>query len=410
MTTVSESAGRAAELAARSSYGRLVAYLAARSRDVAAAEDALGDAFVAALQTWPRDGVPDNPEAWLLTTARRRLTDVARRDKVREAALPALKQAAEAVEHAVIFGPHFPDERLALLFLCAHPALDPSAHTPLMLQTVLGLDAAAVASAFLVSPAAMSQRLVRAKAKIREAGLRFDTPDEADLPDRLDAVLEAIYAAFGTGWDDVAGADPRRKGLADEAIWLGRVLTGLMPKAPEACGLLALMLHCEARRAARRDTAGGYVPLSEQDVNLWSRPLIAEAESLLQAAARHRQPGRFQLEAAIQSAHAHRAITGRTDWEAIAGLYEVLIRFAPTIGGMVGRAAAVAEARGAEAGLAALAEMPEGSATSYQPYWALAGHLHAKLGHTSDAQSAFERAIGLSEDPAVRAFLARRCG
>ena len=397
-------AGRAVELAARSSYGRLVAYLAARSRDVAAAEDALGDAFVAALRTWPRDGVPARPEAWLLAAARRRLADFARHDQVREAAAPALAQAAEraAVES------DFPDERLGLLFLCAHPALDPAAHTPLMLQTVLGLDAAAVASAFLVSPAAMGQRLVRAKAKIRDAGLRFDPPDPADLPDRLDAVLEAIYAAFGAGWDAVAGADPDRRGLAEEAVWLGRVLAGLMPGEPEARGLLALMLHCEARRPARRGADGGYVPLSEQDVSKWDGGLIAEAEWLLAEAATAGRPGRFQLEAAIQSAHAHRAVSGRTDWPVIVTLYDGLIRLAPTVGALLGRAAAVAESRGAEAGLAALAELPAEAVSRHQPFWALAGHLHAKLGRPVAARAAFERAVGLSEDPAVRAFLAGR--
>src|SRR5229473_2280367 len=336
-------ARRAVEQAARDSYGRLLAFLAARSRDVAAAEDALGDAFRAALEAWPRTGVPEKPEAWLLTAARRRLTDGARHARVQADAVPTLLAAAEEAQALASTETLFPDERLALLFICAHPAINEAARTPLMLQTVLGLDAARIASAFLVTPATMSQRLVRVKAKIREASIRFEMPAPGELAARLDAVLEAIYAAYGSGWEDVAGADPRRHGLAEEAIWLGRLLTGLLPDAPEAAGLLALMLHCEARRPARRDAAGGYVPLSEQDVTRWSRPLMEEGERVLARAARAHAPGRFQLEAAIQSAHAQRALAGTTDWEAIVLLYEGLLRCAPTIGARVAYAAALAE-------------------------------------------------------------------
>jgi predicted RNA polymerase sigma factor len=212
-----------------------------------------------------------------------------------------------------------------------------------MLQAVLGLDAARIASAFLVQPSTMGQRLTRAKRKIRDAGIAFELPESDELPPRLDAVLEAIYAAFGSGWDDVTGADPRRKGLAVEAIHLGRLLWRLMPAEAEVLGLLALMLHCEARRTARRTGAGAYVPLSEQDAACWSRPMIDEADNLLVAAERIGCVGRFQLEAAIQSVHARRASTGHTDWRAVALLYEGLVRIAPTTGAVVGRAAAVAE-------------------------------------------------------------------
>lgn len=301
----------------------------------------------------------------------------------------------------------FPDERLKLLFVCAHPAIDAGARTPLMLQTVLGLDAARIASAFLVKPAAMGQRLARAKAKIRDAGIGFTVPGAADLPPRLDAVLQAIYAAFGTGWDDVAGADPRRRGLAAEALELGRLLRHLLAEEPEVLGLLALMLFCESRRTARRSAAGDYVPLSEQDTSQWSRPLLAEANRLLATAERAWRIGRFQLEAAIQSVHAARATTGRTDWEALALLYEGLVRIAPTTGGLVGRAAAVAEARGAAAGWSLLQVIAPGAVAGYQPYWALAAHLLACLGDPG-AASAYDRAIGLCEDPAARAFLARQ--
>lgn len=398
---------RAIERAARDSYGRLVTFLAARSRDIAAAEDALADAFRAALETWPRDGVPGRPEAWLLTAARRRLIDGARHLRVRADAVPDLRVAAEEAQELAATD-RFPDERLKLLFVCAHPAIDPAIHTPLMLQTVLGLDAARIASAFLVSPAAMGQRLSRAKVKIRDAGIAFELPEAKELPPRLDAVLQAIYAAYGSGWDDIAGADPRRRGLAAEAIDLGRMLRPLMPAEPEVEGLLALMLHCEARREARRGPTGEYVPLSEQDTARWSPPLIAEAERILAAAAQDRRMGRFQLEAAIQSVHARRARTGRTDWEAIALLYEGLVRLAPSIGALVGRAAAVAETRDAAAGWALLEAIPTEAVASYQPYWALAAHLLRRLGREAEAVAAYDRAIGLCEDPAMRAFLLRR--
>ena len=399
-------AGQAAELAARASYGRLLACLAARWRDVARAEDALGDALLAALETWPRTGVPDNPVAWLLTAARRRLVDGARHAGVAAAAEADLKVMLD--ERADASPAAFPDERLALLFVCAHPAIDEAARTPLMLQTVLGLDAARIASAFLVAPATMSQRLVRVKAKIREAGIRFEIPAPGELAARLDAVLEAIYAAYGSGWEDVAGADPRRHGLAEEAIWLGRLVARLRPDEPEAQGLLALMLHCEARRAARRDAAGAYVPLGFQDLRRWSRPMIEEAEEVLAGAARLKAAGRFQLEAAIQSVHAQRVRTGETDWEAVTLLYEGLLRHAPTMGARVAHAAALGEARDAEAGLAALDAIPPDEVATYQPYWALRGHVLTALGRAAEAGEAYDRAIGLSEDPAVRAFLLGR--
>ena len=402
-----EHARHAVEAVVRDSYGRLVSFLAARSRDVAAAEDALGEALVAALRAWPRDGVPDRPEAWLLRAARYRLIDHARHDRVRADGAVTLRAAAERAEE-VAMQADFPDDRLKLLFVCAHPAIDPDVHTPLMLQTVLGLDAARIARAFLVAPAAMSQRLVRAKVKIRDTGMEFAVPGTDELAPRLEAVLEAVYAAYGTSWDDVAGADARLQGLADEALWLARVLVRLLPDDPEARGLLALMLYCQARRPARRSPGGAYVPLSEQDVALWSRPLVAEAERALSAAAAMGAMGRFQLEAAIQSVHAQRAVTGRTEWEAIALFYEELVRRAPTLGARVGRAAALGNARGAAAGLAALATIAPEPVLSYQPYWAVRAHLLAEAGAGDEARAAYARAIALSQDEAVRAFLLRR--
>ena len=401
-------ANGAIEQAVRESYGRLVAFLAVRSRDVAAAEDALADALLAALENWPRTGVPGKPEAWLLTAARRRLIDAARHSHVQAEALPDLLAAAKEAQDFTETGMMFPDERLKLLFVCAHPAIDPLARTPLMLQTVLGLDAARIASAFLVQPSAMGQRLARAKAKIREAGIAFEIPEAKELSPRLGAVLETIYAAFGSGWDDVAGADARRKGLAREAIELGRMLLLLMSGEPEVPGLLALMLHCEARKEARRGPAGEYVPLSEQDVCQWSREMIREAERNLSKAAEAGTIGRFQLEAAIQSVHAQRAKTGVTDWETIALLYEGLVRLAPVPGALVGRAAAVAEARGEQAGWALLRAIPAKTIQSYQPFWAVAGHLLEKMQRADEARAAYSRAIGLCEDPAMREFLKRR--
>ena len=401
-------ARRAVERTARDSYGRLLAYLGARSRDVTAAEDALADAFERALETWPRSGVPEKPEAWLLTAARRRLIDDARHARVKAEAVPSLLALVEEAQDLASTDDLFPDERLKLLFICAHPAIDAGVRTPLMLQIVLGLDAARIASAFLVQPSAMGQRLSRAKAKIRDARVAFEIPAANELPPRLNAVLDAIYAAYGSGWDDVAGADPRRRGLAVEAIDLGRLLSRLMPGQPEVLGLLALMLHCEARRDARRTPGGDYVPLSEQDVTRWSRPMIEEAEQCLTMAAEHGEIGRFQLEAAIQSAHAQRARTGHTDWEAVALIYEALVRLAPTVGALVGRAAAVGEARGPEAGWQMLDAIPSETVKSYQPYWAVAAHLLKRMGRSSDAEAAYSRAIGLCEDPAMRAFLIRR--
>ena len=384
-----------------------MACLAASWRDVVAAEDALGDALVSALETWPRVGVPDNPDAWLLAAARRQLIDASRHAKVEASAQPVLELLVGQAQHEVVPGTVFPDERLKLLFVCAHPAIDEAARAPLMLQTVLGLDAARIASAFLIAPATMSQRLVRVKAKIRDAGITFEVPGSHELPSRVDTVLDAIYAAFGSGWEDVAGADPRRKGLAEEAIWLGRLVVRLLPEEPEALGLLALMLHCEARHDARRDTTGRYVPLDQQDVTRWSSAMIAEAEEVLATAASAGKPGRFQLEAAIQSAHARRARTGHTDWEAIALLYEGLLLCAATTGARVGQAAALAQARGAEAGLTALDAIPPDSVATYQPYWALKAHLLKRLGRADDAEQAYARAIGLAEDSAVREFLSR---
>ncbi|MEV8879502.1 RNA polymerase sigma factor, partial [Mesorhizobium ciceri] len=384
-----EIARAAAETAARQSYGKLVAWLAARTRDVAAAEDALADAFAAALERWPRTGVPKKPEAWLLAVARRRRVDAVRRRLTSEAGREHLKLIAEEAE-ARMTDEDLPDERLRLMFACAHPAIESSVRSPLILQTVLGFDAATIASAFLVSPATMGQRLVRAKSRIRETGIPFRVPEQAELGERLDAVLEAIYAAFAEGWSDPAGTETRRRNLATEGIWLGRLVASLLPEEPEALGLLSLILFAESRRAARRSAAGDFVPLAEQDCLLWDRALIDEAEALLSNAAAKGIIGRYQLEAAVQSAHAARRLTGRTDWAAIRELYDALLSIAGSPVVAINRAVAIAEAEGAVAGLAALYVLGDDKRLDdYQPYWAARAGLLARLGQVPQACEAY---------------------
>jgi RNA polymerase sigma-70 factor (ECF subfamily) len=403
-------AREAAETVARRSYGKLVALLASRTRDVAAAEDALSEAFAAALADWPSGGVPRNPEAWLLTVARRRLIDAARRRKSAEAGAAHVKLVAEELEAAAADESEVPDERLALMFACAHPALDPKIRAPLILQTILGFDAAAIGSAFLVSPATMAQRLVRAKQKIRDAGIPLAVPDGAGLAERLPAVLEAIYTAFAEGWSDPTGSDARRRNLADEGIWLGRLVASLLPEEAEGLGLLSLMLHAQARREARRDRSGEYVPLAEQDPERWDGALVDEAEALLaRASALPGASGRYQLEAAVQSAHAVRRKSGRSDWAAIERIYDALLALTGSPVVAVNRAVAIAETRGADAALDALGELAgEKRLAEYQPYWAARAGLLARTGDARGADEAYERAIGLEGDPAVRRFLTRR--
>jgi RNA polymerase sigma-70 factor (ECF subfamily) len=399
-----EVARETADAVARRSYGKLVAFLAARSRDVAAAEDALADAFAAALADWPAKGCPKNPEAWLMTVARRRLLDRDRRRRTGAEAEPALALLAEGLAEAD--GDGLPDDRLGILFACAHPALDRGIRAPLMLQVVLGLDAARIASAFLVSPDAMAKRLVRAKAKIRAAGIPFAIPGPDELAPRLEAVLEAIYAAFAEGWTDPDGTDAARRDLTGEAIFLARLVTGLLPDAPEALGLLALMLHAEARRPARRDAEGAFVPLGWQDHTLWDVAMIAEAEALLIRASTMGAIGRFQLEGALQSAHVHRCRTGVSDWPRVVELYDALLAVSGSPVVAINRALAIGRRDGPAAGLAALDEAAaDARLADYQPYWAARAELLARTGAVDPAAEAYAMAIGLERDPAVRTFL-----
>jgi RNA polymerase sigma-70 factor (ECF subfamily) len=400
-------AALAAEAAARRSYGKLIAFLAARTHDVAGAEDALHEAFATALVDWPMRGVPRSPDAWLLTVARRRLVDAARERRLRDGVAEHLSLLAELT--VADGGVEIPDQRLGLLFASAHPAIDAAVRAPLMLQVVLGFDAATIASAFLVAPAAMGQRLARAKAKIRQAGIGFAVPPRTALRERLGTVLDAIYAAYAEGWVDPGGADPRRRNLAGEAIWLGRLAASLLPDEGEALGLLALMLHAHARRDARRDAAGDYVPLGEQDPAHWDIAMIDEAEALLTQANACGGSGRYQLEAAVQSAHAVRRHGRPADWRAIAQLYEALgaLTASPVVA--INHAVAMAEVQGAAAGLALLdAWAGDQRLALYQPYWAARASLLARAGHADAARAAYEQAIGLERDPAVRRFLQRR--
>jgi RNA polymerase sigma-70 factor (ECF subfamily) len=405
----------AVERAVRESYGRLVAILASRTRDVAAAEDALSDAVLAALRQWPDEGVPRNPESWLLAVARRRGLDGARRAAVRDAMEPALEYAAQlAGDDAARRGAAgamraLPDRRAELLFACADPAIDAEVRTPLMLQVVLGLDASQVASAFLSSPSAMAQRLVRAKRKIRDAGIAFRIPEPEERAERLEAVLEALYGAFGTAWDQIDGSAPggreARFELRDEVISLAAIVHDAMPDEPEASGLLALLLYCRARDHARRGADGEYVPLSQQATSRWDRASIERAEALLRAASRVGRPGRFQLEAAIQSAHVSVLFGDAASPAVIAGLYDALVSVAPTVGAYVNRAAAHARAFGSSVGLAAAEALPLDAVTNYQPWWALRAHLLHELGRTAEARVARERAAALTEEVAVRGYL-----
>ena len=331
-------ASAAADSAARISYGRLLAYLTFQWKDVMAAEDALADAFLAALEKWPTTGIPATPEAWLLTVARRKLLDSARREK-RFDPIDVVADVADDAT-AAMEPLHIPDERLRLMLVCAHPAIDAAIRPALILQTVLGLDARAMASAFLVSPDTMTKRLVRAKKKIRDSGLRFEQPDSTDLPERLHAVLEAIYAAYFLGREGTIIEGDSRDELRGEAIYLAHIVATLLPENGEALGFLALVLFCEARRPAQVNDRGDFVPLLEQDPHCWDNKLMQQGYELLSRSAPMKQPGVFQIEAAIQAGHCYRAHSGVIPWQEIAKLYDILVEQHPTVGALVSQAVA----------------------------------------------------------------------
>lgn len=406
-------AASAAEAVARSSYGRLVAYLSSVTGDLEAAEDAMGDALVAALRSWPETGVPDRPDAWLLTVARRAVIDGWRRRRTADGAVDALvrlvDQHASDPESSAF---EIPDKRLELMFACAHPAVDPAMRSALMLQAVLGVNAARIASAFLVAPSTMGQRLVRTKAKIKAAGVPFAIPDATELDGRSGSVLDAIYAAYTVGWDDGAVGDvvptPTHGDFTTEAVRLARIVVELLPRDAEAHGLLALLLHTEARTAARRSADGEFVPLDQQDTALWRRRDILDAESHLATALALARPGPYQLQAAIQSVHNRRAAVGTVDWAALVKLYDGLMAVAPTIGTAVARASAVSSAEGGTAAIVLLDELPAARVAGYQPYWVVRTHALLLTGDTHGAREAAAVALRLTPEGPVKRHLYRR--
>lgn len=403
---VGDTSHAAVTFVARASYGRLLAHLATRLRDVQAAEDALATAFARALENWPRDGVPASPEGWLLTTARRLVVDEARHQRVRmrEDVVAALAWEAAARRDPSSIG----DDRLRLMLVCAHPAIDPSVRPALILQVVLGLTVKTMASAFLLPPDTLNKRLIRAKAKIRAANLPFEEPEETDMPERLHTLLEAIYAAYFLGREGTETDGDRHHELGQEAIYLAEVVASGPRPFAEALGLRALLELCEARRGAQVDGASEFVPLLDQDPRRWDARRMANGYELLQRAAGSGEPGPFQLEAAIHGAHCSRARSNVVPWSEIASLYAILVARYPTIGARVGMAVAVAHAEGPERGLRVLEAIPNASVTTYQPYWVALAHLHEETGAPEEAARCLQRALGLTTHPRVRRFLQAR--
>jgi predicted RNA polymerase sigma factor len=392
---------------ARQHYGRLLALLASRSGDLAGAEDALAEAFESALRVWPAKGVPSQPEAWLFTVAKNRQLDQWR-SAASQTSVPLNEEEIEDMFVTEQDRETIPDERLKLMFVCAHPAIDSALRAPLMLQTVLGLEADAIGAAYLVPATAMAQRLVRIKKKIKEAAIPFVAPNQSDMPGRLEAVLEAIYGAYSIGWSDAEGVAINGDNLAEESRYLANLLAQLLPEEPEVLGLASYVSLASARRAARVDAAGHFVPLDEQDCTLWDKKAIVWGERLLARARQLGGLGRFQLEAAIQSVHCCRANTVVTDWSALALLYEGLLRCAPSLGAAVARAVAVGRSQSAGEGLAALDAIEAKTILSFQPAWVARAHLLEKVGELKLAIQSIDQAIALTSESGSREYLQKQ--
>ena len=391
---------REIERVARESYGRLVAFLAADTHDLQEAEDLLADSVAAALQRWKRDGIPKSPEAWLLSVARRKHVDLIRRRGIQSEVIEKLSIDPTDTRQSVN-----PDRRLQLLFLCAHPDIEPKTQTPLMLNVIFGFSARDISGPFFLSPSAMSQRLVRAKKKIKDLKLKWEMPCPAQFPSRLGAVLDSIYCAFGLGWDDIAGAESSGTAMSDEAIWLTRFLLKTLPHEPEVMGLMALMLYSHARRAARIGAGGEFVPLNEQDMDLWNIPMMDEADSFLAKAGAYQRPGPYQLEACIQAAHAERRLTGHPNWEAILKFYDSINQSAPTMGSRVSQAGAYLAAGRTAKAKTTFDQLCPDQYKAYQPYWVLKANLEQLENHSEAAMKAASIAIGLTESAPIKKYL-----
>jgi RNA polymerase sigma-70 factor (ECF subfamily) len=398
---------------AREGRGRAVAILSRRLGDIDRAEDALQDALAAAAERWPRDGLPANPEAWILTTARNRAIDRIRRERTRAASERARARVTPDVEEALdeIDGDApVPDERLGLIFACCHPALAPEARVPLTLRLVAGMEQPEVARALLLPEATVAQRLVRAKRKIRDAGIPIAEPSAERLPERLDGVLTVVYLIYTEGHTATGGDGLRRDDVAAEAIRLGGVLHALMPDEAEVAGLLALMTLHHARRAARTDDRGGLVLLADQDRGRWDRDAIASGCALVERALRMARPaGPYALQAAIAAVHAEAPSASATDWAQIVLLYDALLRRRPSPVVALNRAVAVAEVEGAPAGLDAVDAVGRGGQLDrYAPLHAARADLLRRMGREDESRAAYARAAALTANPAERAFLAAR--